>query len=55
MIPAATPEIGIDQLAGAVRGDAAVVGVPASQRCHGHASEPAAGRSGRLRKLFRRG
>jgi hypothetical protein len=30
-------------------------GVPASQRCHGHAGEPAASNSGRLHKLFRRG
>jgi hypothetical protein len=32
-----------------------LAGVPASRRCQGHASEPAAGNSGRLRKLFRRG
>jgi hypothetical protein len=32
-----------------------MAGVPASQRCPGHASEPAASTSGRLRKLFRRG
>ena len=32
-----------------------LAGVPASQRCHGHAAGPAAGSSGRPRKLFRRG
>jgi hypothetical protein len=32
-----------------------LAGVPASQRCHGHAGEPSAGNTGRLRKLFRRG
>jgi hypothetical protein len=32
-----------------------LAGVPAAQRCPGHASEPAASNSARLRKLFRRG
>jgi hypothetical protein len=32
-----------------------LAGVPANQRCQGHASEPAAGRNARLRKIFRRG
>jgi len=32
-----------------------MAGVPASQRCPGHASEPAASKGGRLRKLFGRG
>jgi hypothetical protein len=32
-----------------------MAGVPASRRCPGHASEPAATSTGRLRKLFRRG
>ena len=32
-----------------------LAGVPASQRCPGHASESAANSGGRLRKLFGRG
>ena len=32
-----------------------MAGVPASQRCAGHASDPAASGSGWLRKLFSRG
>ena len=32
-----------------------LAGVPAAQRCPGHASEPAAGSGGWLRKIFGRG
>ncbi len=32
-----------------------LAGVPAAQRCGGHASDPAAPGGGRLRKLFGRG
>jgi len=32
-----------------------MAGVPAAQRCPGHASEPAASNRGRLRRLFGRG
>ena len=32
-----------------------LAGVPASQRCTGHASDPAASNRGRLRRLFGRG
>ena len=35
--------------------DQVLAGVPASQRCRGHASEPAAGSGGWLRKIFGRG